>query len=160
MKYITNEYFKNFRPHELFSKLFTLKDISLLKSFSRKNDNIVICKPDKGRGVVIIDKETYISKLKVIISDSTKFRLVTEDLLVFSRRIEDRVNRFLSKILKLDIIDDINYRKLYASGTGPGILYGLPKIHKLNFTENFHSGQFLLHIVLLVTNCLNFWFPF
>ena len=51
--------------------------------------------------------------------------------------IEDKINRFLLKLKKSKIIDENCYKSLYVSGSGPGILYGLPKIHKPNFSETF-----------------------
>ena len=38
-----------------------------------KNRDLVIQKADKGNTVVILNKNDYISKLKVILSDSSKF---------------------------------------------------------------------------------------
>ena len=40
-----------------------------------------------------------------------------------------------SKNLKL--LSDETYKHLFVSGSGPGILYGLPKIHKPNFCTEF-----------------------
>ena len=46
----------------------------------RKRDDIVISKPDKGSGVVIMDKEQYISLLKdASVNDHTKFRAVPSE---------------------------------------------------------------------------------
>ena len=44
---------------------------------------------------------------------------------------EDKVNRLLSKLKKCAAITNDVYNDLYVSGSTPGILYGLPKIHKL-----------------------------
>ena len=35
------------------------------------------------------------------------------------------------------MISDTQYNSLYVSGSGPGVLYGLPKIHKTDFKEKF-----------------------
>ena len=45
-------------------------------------------------------------------------------------KLDDKTNRFLSDMKKAGKIPDSIYRHLYASGSSPGILYGLPKIHK------------------------------
>ncbi len=37
----------------------------------------------------------------------------------------------------MSIVSEDIYKQLYATGTGPGILYGLPKIHKTDFSQNF-----------------------
>ena len=52
-------------------------------------------------------------------------------------KIEDKINRFLSKLLKSDCIAQATYNSLHVTGSGPGILYGLPKVHKPNFSQNF-----------------------
>ena len=53
------KYFYNFQPHKIFSPIFTQGDIQSRKSFA-SNKYIIITKPDKDRGVVIV--------LKIIIS--------------------------------------------------------------------------------------------
>ena len=37
------------------------------------NENIVITKPDKGSGVVILNKNDFIDKMQVILNDPSKF---------------------------------------------------------------------------------------
>ena len=53
------KYFYNFKPHKIFSAVFKGDDMKLLKNLA-KNAKIIVCRPDKGRGIVIVDKETYI----------------------------------------------------------------------------------------------------
>ena len=50
---------------------------------------------------------------------------------------EDKVNRLLRKLKDCDAISDVVYKNLYVSGASPGILYGLPKIHKPDFSGKF-----------------------
>ena len=38
------------------------------------DDSIIITKPDKGNGVVIISRLDYLNKMKNLISDTTKFK--------------------------------------------------------------------------------------
>ena len=42
--------------------------------FSCKNTSIIICKPDKGNGVVVLDRKNYIKKMSTILKDKTKFQ--------------------------------------------------------------------------------------
>ena len=44
---------------------------------------------------------------------------------------ELKINNFLNK-LKNNTIHQSTYQSLFCSGTGLGIMYGLPKIHKPN----------------------------
>ena len=50
------------------------EEMRALKSLS-KNDSIVVMKPDKGTGVIILDLTDYINKVEQIVSDHTKFKV-------------------------------------------------------------------------------------
>ena len=85
---------------------------------------MVITKPDKGKGVVILNRADYLSKTEDILSDNTKFRELTGDWLKLILRLEDRLNRLLRAVK--DKLPDSCYEYLFASGSLPGILYFLP----------------------------------
>ena len=70
-----------------------------LKSLSN-DSSIVIIKPDKGNGVVILDKINYVSKMDDILQDSDKFVHINEDWFKVIIQHEDRINRFLSGLLQ------------------------------------------------------------
>ena len=55
-----------------------------------------------------------------------------------SSKIEDSVKTLLRKFKTLGLFTEELYKKLYVSGSGPGVLYRLPKIHKPNFCTNYH----------------------
>ena len=103
--------------------------INSLKSLSR-DPSIVIIKPDKGNGVVILDKDDYHSKMETILQDPLKFSVVNEDWFKTIIKEEDQVNRFLINLRQNNHIDKITYDELRVSSSKPGILYGLPKVHK------------------------------
>jgi len=130
------KYFYNFKSSKVFSSVFTRDDISELKKLG-SNKNIVVCKPDKGRGVVIVDRADYVKSMLSIISDPTKFLPVDIPVSKFTRKIEDKINYLLRKFKNSKIISDDVYNNLRAIGSGPGILYGLPKIHKSDFSSKF-----------------------
>ncbi|KAG1686747.1 hypothetical protein GQR58_008624 [Nymphon striatum] len=109
---IANRHFHVFNPRKVLSSIVSHKDLKLLKQF-------VICKPDKGRAVVILNKTQYIKSVTESISNPSKFQQIFEPIEQFTTRIEDRINRFLLKLKKLDLISNDSYRKLLASGTGP-----------------------------------------
>ena len=133
---IALKYFYNFKPHKIFSAVIDRNDIFLLKKFS-SNKNICIMKPDKGNGVVIVDRNRYISSMNEIISDTSKFKLITEPIDKFTLKIEDKINNFIRKLKRLKLVPDDIYNKLMVTGSAPGILYGLPKIHKKDFNTKF-----------------------
>lgn len=144
--------------HDVKSAVFRKEDLELLKKLG-KDDSIVIMKPDKGKGVVILDKSVYMKKMTDILDDKSKFKKVTGDLFENILKLEDRLNRMLRSIK--DNIDTEIYSYLYASGTTPGIMYGLPKVHKSNFplrpivssikTAGYNLAKFLLPMITPLT---------
>ena len=118
---------------QIFSSIFTKADVNALKLLST-DKSIIVCKPDKGRGVVIVDKDAYVSKMCNIIADRSKFTPVLDPIDSYTRKMEDKVNNFLRKIK--DCFSE-NYKLFTASGSAPGILYGLPKVHKVDFSTKF-----------------------
>ena len=107
------------------------EELEALKLLS-KNKSIVILKPDKGSGVVILNTSDYIHKVEEIVLDQTKFKKHSnQDLYKISRTVERKVRNYLrDKVKKPGFIDDITYCRLYPNGSRIGILYGLPKVHK------------------------------
>ena len=106
----------------------TLYD-SLIKLKSDKF--IIITRPDKGRGTVVIKKDDYINKLKHILSDTSKFTVITDNPFHYITNLEDQLARLLRQLLKLNVITKNIFNHLFTSGSLPGIPYGIPKTHKL-----------------------------
>ena len=126
---ICKRYLCGFRPSKVFSPIFTKSDLALLRAFS-SDKSIVVTKPDKGKGVVILDRSSYKEKMDSIVADNSKFDVVSDPILKTIRQVEDKINRLLAKLKSLRMISEEVYKSLFASGSVPGILYGLPKIHK------------------------------
>ncbi len=80
--------------------------------------------------MVILNKFDYINKTKEILSDESKFKVISGDWFKYIIALEDKLNRILRKLKRK--LDDNVYNFLFASGSIPGILYGLPKVHKVN----------------------------
>ena len=72
LKHTAHKFYYNFKSYKIFSSVIKPRDISILKAFS-KNSNIMVCKPDKGRGVVVVDKVNYLESMNSIISDNLRF---------------------------------------------------------------------------------------
>ena len=107
-------------------------ELSALKKLS-KNRDIVILRPDKGNGVVILNKVDYINKVKSLLSDASKFQKLDCDMLDLCAKRENKLIGFLrDKLLKEESISEPIYKELLYTGSTPGILYGLPKVHKDN----------------------------
>ena len=132
--------------------------VEVLKNL-KDDDNIVITRPDKGKGVVIMDKTDYTEKMKSILCDTTKFRILKTNISDHILKLEDKLNRILRTIKPL--IGEFAYNNIYSSGSKPGCLYGLPKIHKVGNplrlivssigTFNYNLAKFLVPIISPIT---------
>ena len=135
--------------------------IATLKHLS-SDISLVITKPDKGTGVVIMDKTTYLKKMMSILSDTSKFVKYQGNLLKVLFKYEDRINRFIEKIFGASIINETERKELKASGSRPGIMYGIPKIHKHNTplrlilstvgTCNYRLSKYLVSLLSHMTH--------
>ena len=120
----------------------------------RKDDSIIITKPDKGNGVVIISRLDYLDKMKHLISDTTKFKELEHNP---TKSREESLSSYLRKLRKDKIIDDATFYKILSSGSSPGVLYGLPKVHKTGCpfrpivssvnTYNYNLASYLVSIL-------------
>ncbi|KAL5246892.1 hypothetical protein ACHWQZ_G018935 [Mnemiopsis leidyi] len=136
-------YFQNKLRNLAFSSLYNFnssrhnllnlpkEEMTALKQLS-KNKDIIIFKPDKGTGIVIMNATDYIAKIEQIILDETKFsKHQNQDLYKISRSVERKVRNYLRDHLKkTGLISTETYRQLYPNGSRIGLLYGNPKVHK------------------------------
>ena len=86
---------------------------------------------------MVLNRSDYINYMETIVSDLSNFKPFQESMEKFTLRIEDKINRFLLKLKNLKKITSDVYDKLRSTGSSPGILYGLPKIHKPDFSSKF-----------------------
>ena len=93
----------------------------------RQNDKIVICRPDKGNGVVLLDRTEYIKKLEDILADTSKFKELKQDP---THQREAKLQRYLCNLRKQGCLDETTYQDIRPTGAVPARLYGLPKTHK------------------------------
>ena len=85
----------------------------------------------------MVDRSRYNSSLIALITDPSKFVEITEPISKTILKIEDKINSFLRKLKDSSAFSSETYSKLYASGSCPGVLYGLAKIHKSDFASKF-----------------------
>ena len=137
-------------------------ELSALKKLSRNKD-LVIVRPDKGNGIVILDKPDYISKVELLLSDVSKFKKLDVDVLDLCIKREGQLIRFLrDTLVKNKFIPESVYYDLSPQGSKPGILYGLPKVHKETCparpimsaigTYNYSLAKFLVPILQPLTS--------
>ena len=100
----------------------------------RKNKDIVITKPDKGNGVVILDRKLYDNTIQELISDTSKFEKLNEDP---NLKREASLQRFLHKLKQKNFFNENEFDKLYPSGSAPARIYGTPKMLKFSPSDSF-----------------------
>ena len=121
LSHLTHSYVSTFHPSK--------KDIKRHKILRelRLNNNIVVLKPDKVNGVVVLNKSDYNPGLRKIIDDQTKFKPLENDP---TAQREAMLQRFLRKLKTNGHLDDVTYSIIYPTGSQPARIYGLPKVHK------------------------------
>ena len=119
---IAYSYFYNYKPSTRI-----LRQHRVLRNLRKKKD-IVVMKPNKGNGVVILDQKLYNNAIEEIISDSSKFKKLNEDPTLKSKA---SLQRFLCKLKQKNFFNEIEYDKLYPSGSAPAHIYGTPKMQIL-----------------------------
>ena len=85
---LNHSYVNSYQP-----TLHALKKHRILKKLANSKD-IVILRPDKGSGTVILNKDEYIKKLSDIIRDTSKFKILSADPTLLR---EGQLQRFLRK---------------------------------------------------------------
>ena len=121
----------NHRP-----SLNTLKKHKILEKL-RRNKDIVIIRPDKRNGVVVMDRVIYNQQMYTLSSNKNKFKKLSEDP---TKLREGQLQRYLRELKKKPILDDATYERIYPSGSQPSRLYGTPKVHKIK--PNFELPPF------------------
>ena len=114
----------------------------------------LITKPNKGNGIVIVSRLDYLNKMKQLPSDNTKFKPLTQNP---TKGKEESLSSYLRKLRKDGIIDDTVFQNILPGRSSPGVLYGLPKVHKTGCpfrpivfsvnTYNFNQASYLVGIL-------------
>ena len=128
LSYPANSYFYDYKPSP-----HILRQHRVLRNL-RKNKDIVISKPDKGNGVVILDRKLYNKVIEEIISDTCKFEKLNEDRTLKRKA---ALQHFLHRWKQKNFVNEIEYDKLYPSGSAPARIYGTPKMHKFCSSDSF-----------------------
>jgi len=76
ISYLAHQYYSSYKPTRN-----SLKKHSIMKQLQKKQ-KIIITRPDKGNGVVILNKDQYISSIKSLLNDELKFKKL---LLIYAR---------------------------------------------------------------------------
>ena len=80
----------------------------------RRNKEIVLLKPDKGNGVVVLNRSDYSKGILDIVSDSNKFKELNNDPTICR---EGKLQRVLRNLKKNGMIDNDICSQIYPSGS-------------------------------------------
>ena len=96
-----------------------------------KNDkSIVIVPADKGRCLVVLDKEEYTSRMEEKLKDENTYKKLNQDP---TNKIREELADKLQEIHSKKHIKDYMYNDMFPSTTQIPRLSGRPKIHKQNY---------------------------
>ncbi|CAI2738781.1 unnamed protein product [Dicrocoelium dendriticum] len=95
------------------------------------NKDILLTRPDKGAGIVVLNKADYLRKMHEILADDTKFSKIIGEK-DKTKQIENQICNSLKKLRDEGFISEGVYENLRPVGTAIPRLYGLPKTHKPN----------------------------
>ena len=97
----------------------------------RSNDDIIITKPDKDSGVILLNKSDSVDKMNEILNDQSKFkRLGPVSRNDNTASIESRLQKRLLDLVKVDHMPKWIYDAILPTGSQRPRMYGLPKTHK------------------------------
>ena len=105
------------------SKIINKKHHTAAKQL-RENNDIIIRRADKTAAFVIANKNDYIDKMNAILSDETKFKIITRNP---TELIKKRVNNIISSINAIE--NDLKLHRLTGEYS-LGYAYGNYKTHK------------------------------
>ena len=128
----------------------SLNKRGILKKLQR-NEGIIIVKPDKGNGVIILDRNTHHNSLLTLISDASKFSRSRGDETV---RREGSLQRFLRN-LKKQMRVHMN-RFILSVLCLPDCMDSPRCTKSSNLGEIPHLGQLFLPLVHVITSLRSF----
>ena len=93
------------------------------------DDQILVSKPDKGAGIVLMNRADYNHKMNTILSDQTKFIKMQKER-DKTAVIEKAISKVLRSMKQAGYIDAVTFARLHPTGSVIPRMYGLPKVHK------------------------------
>ena len=118
-----------------------------LRNLTKQKD-IIIKKAGKGNTIVILDKESYIEKMKELLSENSKFEhleIPPDKNLNFIINSLDKIKNILKSLQDKKTLTGMLKRKISFVGSSPGIYMAKPRYTNLPLT-----------IVHLLDQCLMF----
>ena len=130
-------------PIDLTDFLMHRKCFEAMKSL-RLNSDIIITKPNKGYGVVILNETDYLTKMNSILNDTSKFQNIgpvnDNDN---TAEMDGKLQKWLLRLHKDGYFTESEYNKIRPTGSQRPRMYWPPKTHK--------SHVLLRCIILIIT---------
>ena len=97
----------------------------------KQREEIIISRPDKGEGVVVMDRMQYQAKMSEILEDTSKFQCIG-DAELFDKTLQQEraLQAYLLRGKKGNKIRKDVYDRIRPVGATCPVMYGVPKIHK------------------------------
>ena len=94
-----------------------------------RNYDIIILPADKGRALVVMNRNDYSAKMLAMLGDHDTYQLMAKNP---TTSFEYRVNRVLLRLRRESHLSSKTYYHLRSSAADLPRLFGLPKVHKLD----------------------------
>ena len=135
ISYLANTYVNSYKPTK--NALRKHKTLNKLR-----NNNILITKPDKRNGVVIVDRIFYMSTMYGIVNDTSKFLKLRSDPTIFR---ENKLQKFLRSLKNKDFFTKDIYDNIYLCGLNRLGYIVIPRHINVNVRQISYSSaqQFL-----------------
>ena len=124
----------------------------------KQNKEIKVCKYDKGNGTVVMDSDIYYEKLDAIVGTDKFCEIPVPESANHHPviKVENSLQYYLNRYIKTHVEDSI-FSRILPSGSRPGALYGLAKVHKANIplrpvismtgTAQYHLAKYLDDVI-------------
>ena len=90
----------------------------------------IILPADKGVALVVMDKQEYIKKANILLEDTNTYRPIPTDP---TNKNKAKLINILKNIKAESGMSQNTYKKMYSTGAGSPMFYGLPKyVRKLS----------------------------
>ena len=96
----------------------------MIKVLRNIKEKYIILKPDKGQGIVLIDKTDYYNSMERFFNDTSKFTLLLKDPTILNMSTVQTYTHYINEIK----LENKNLMPLKFGQIGRA--HGLPKIHK------------------------------
>ena len=135
ISYLANTYVNSYKPTK--NALRKHKTLNKLR-----NNNILITKPDKRSGVVIVDRIFYMFTMYGIVNDTSKFLKLRSDPTIFR---ENKLQKFLRSLKNKDFFTKDIYDNIYLCGLNRLGYIVIPRHINVNVRQISYSSaqQFL-----------------